>query len=190
MGGEDIRHGRHGHGDGTPLCGRHALPGFGPLSLVFCYKFIFYFSTPRSGSSAPGVGRALARGWGEGRIFEVSRRRAHEPACVCYCLRSRRSRRYSGGSTHSRGMLGNQWEGKDKARGRRGVVRVGGGLPVAASRAVTDHGHRDPLPQYRKSPITLVASLDRCFFASCMSDLSPFLPSFRRPPASRSCAFM
>ena len=39
-----------------------------------------------------------------------------------------------------RGVLGNQWEGKDKARGRRGVVRVGGGLPVATSRAAAREG--------------------------------------------------
>ena len=31
-------------------------------------------------------------------------------------------------------------EGKDKASGRRGVVRVGGGLPVATSRAAAREG--------------------------------------------------
>ena len=36
-------------------------------------------------------------------------------------------------------MGGYQWEGKDKARGRRGV-RVGGGLPVTTSRAAAREG--------------------------------------------------
>ena len=58
-----------------PCAAAMLSPVLGRSPLFFCYKFIFYFSPPRSGSSAPGVGRALSRGWGEGRIFEVSSRR-------------------------------------------------------------------------------------------------------------------
>ena len=44
---------------------------------------------------------------------------------ICHVARSRR---YSGGSNTLGVWEDSQWEGKDKARGRRGVVRVGGGL--------------------------------------------------------------
>ena len=58
-------------------------------------------------------------------------------------------------------MLGNQWEGKDKARGRRGVVRVGGGLPVATSRRRGHGASRDASTAREESVVMIMLGITR-----------------------------